>query len=166
MNPTIWLVILIISLAVECAQMNLGGICLAPGAAVAAIMSFCGLPVWMDVIAFIVVTAAFIILARPILAIYLNRHKKQARLNRLIGCDAIVICEIDNAHGVGVVNIGGREYKARSNRPNAIIREGSKVKVVEMRGDVAMVDDLKRRSTGRINLPDIGDDGFIDDYEE
>ena len=164
MNPTFWLVMFIISLAVECVLMNLVAASFAPGALVAAIMCFFDLPAWSEVIAFGAVTAVFIVVVRPILAKYLNRHKKQARLDRLIGHDAVVICEIDNAHGVGVVNISGREYKARSHRPNAVISEGSIVKVVEMKGYVAIVDDLKRRSTGRIIVPD--DDGFLDDYED
>jgi len=161
MNPTIWLVLFIILLTVECVSMNLYAVCFAPGALVAAIMCFIELPSWMSVVAFVVISAPIFIFARPILARNMNRRKRQARLDKLIGRDAIVICEIYNAHRVGVVNIGGREYKARSHRPNAVISEGSKVRVVEMQGDTAIVDDLKRTSTGRIDVPR---DVFIDDY--
>lgn len=164
MNPTFWLVMFIIALAVECVLMNLVAASFAPGALVAAVMCFMNLPAWSEIIAFVAVSALFIVLLRPVLAKYLNKKKKQARLDKLIDRDAVVICEIDNAHGVGVVNIGGREYKAQSHRPNAIIAEGTKVKVVEMKGYVAIVDDLKRQYTGRINVPD--DDGFLDDYDD
>lgn len=161
MNPTIWLVLFILFLTVECVNMNLYAACFAPGALVAAIMCFLELPGWMSVVAFVVISAPIFIFLRPILARSMNRHKKQARLDKLIGRDAIVICEIYNAHRVGVVNIGGREYRARSQRPNAVISEGSKVRVVEMHGDIAIVDDLKRTSTGRIELPR---EAFLDDY--
>jgi len=161
MNPTIWLVLLAVFLTVEFINMNLYAACLAPGALVAAVMSFMKLPVWMTILAFVVISAFIIVLIRPFLARFMNEQKKQARLDKLIGRDAIVICEIFNAHGVGVVNIGGREYRARSHRPNAVISEGSKVKVVSMRGDTAIVDDLKRTSTGRIDVPRRA---FHDDY--
>ena len=146
MNPTFWLVIFIICLGVECALMNLVAASFAPGALVAAVMCFFDLPAWSEVIAFGAVSAVFIVLARPYLVKIMNRHKKQARLDKLIGRDAIVICEINNAQGVGVVNIGGKEYRARSNRPNTTFREGMIVKVVGMMGDTAMVDDMKRRT--------------------
>ena len=161
MNPTIWLVLFIIILSVEIVSMDLMAASFAPGALVAAIMCFFELPAWMEILAFIVISAPMLIFVRPVLAKYMHRQKKQARLDRLIGSDGVVICEIYNAHGVGVVNIGGREYRARSHRPNAVISEGSKIKVVAMRGDTAIVDDLKRTSTGRIDLPK---GSFRDDY--
>lgn len=157
MNPTVWLVIFIIALSAECVTMSLRSASFAPGALVSAVMCFAGLPVWAQIVAFLVVTAIMMVLVRPRLAREFNRQKRQHRLDQLIGRDAIVICEIENAHGVGVVNIGGREYRARSNRPNAIISEGTLVKVVEMRGDVAIVDDNKRHATGRIDFPFKGD---------
>lgn len=161
MNPTIWLVLLIIFLVTEFINMNLYAACFAPGALVAAVLCFLELPGWISIAVFILLSAIMVLLIRPVLARFMNRQKKQARLDRLIGSDAIVICEIVNAHGVGVVNIGGKEYRARSQRPNAIISEGSKVKVVSMRGDTAIVDDLRRTSTGRIDIPR---GGFLDDY--
>lgn len=153
MNPTIWLILFIILLSVEIVSMNLMAASFAPGALVAAIMCFFELPAWAEILAFIVISAILFVFVRPIMARFMYEQKKQARLDKLIGRDGIVICEIYNAHGVGVVNIGGREYRARSHRPNAVISEGSKVKVVTMRGDTAIVDDLKRTSTGRIDLP-------------
>jgi membrane protein implicated in regulation of membrane protease activity len=65
----------------------------------------------------------------------------------LEGCDAIMTCRIDNAAGLGVVRIGGRNWSARSNRPNAVINEGEVVTVVTMRGNVAYVD--YKRTKGR-----------------
>lgn len=150
MNTTFWLMIFAATLMLECVLMNMVGISFAPGALAAVIMSFCGLPMWSEVLVFIVITVCFIIFIRPVLAIYFNKQKKQARFNKLIGRDAIVICEIDNAHGVGVVNIGGVEYKARSKRPNARIPEGTRVVVVEMRMDTAIVDDFVRGSKRRM----------------
>ena len=158
MNPTIWLVIIIIALAVECISMNLWSACLVPGALAGAIMCVCSLPIWAQIPAFVVISLLMMILVRPNLARYMNKQKRQHRLDMLIGRDAIVICEIENAHGVGIVNIGGREYRARSNRPNAVISEGSVVTVVAMRGDVAIVDDNKRHATGRFDYLEAGED--------
>ena len=141
--------------------MNLMAASFAPGALIAAIMCFMNLPAWAEILAFIVVSVPIFILVRPIFAKAMYKHKKQMKLDKLIGSDAVVICEIYNAHGIGVVNIGGREYKAKSHKPNARISEGSKVKVVTMRGDIAIVDDLKRTSTGRIEVPK---EYFKDDY--
>lgn len=149
MNPTIWLVIIVIALTAECVTMSLRSACIAPGAIVAAILCFAGINVWIQIFAFLAISAVMMILVRPRLARIMNRQRRQHKLDQLIGRDAIVICEIENAHGVGVVNIGGREYRARSNRPNAVISEGSVVEVVAMRGDVAIVNENRSRNAGR-----------------
>ena len=86
----------------------------------------------------------------------MNRHKKKARLERLIGKTGVVTCEIYNAHNVGVVEIEGREYKARNNRAGAVIEENAAVRVVAMRGDVAVVEEIRRRDTG--SLPGLNGD--------
>lgn len=138
-------VILIGLLVAEFVTMSLVPICFAVGTAVALVLNFMGQPIWMQVAAGLAVSLFCIIVLRPVLARYVNESKKQSKNMRQIGADAIVLCEIDNNAGVGVVNIAGREWAARSHRPNAIIPVGSVVTVVAMRGDVAIVDDHIRR---------------------
>lgn len=145
MNPTIWLMVFVVLLAIEFVSMSLMSACFAAGAVVAAVMGFAGLPIWAQIMAFVAVSAFMLVVIRPVAAKTLNRHKRQQKFDMLIGRDAVVICEIDNAHRVGVVNVGGKELSARSNRPNAIISEGAVVKIISMRGDVAIVDDMKRK---------------------
>lgn len=142
---TILFVILIALLVAEFVTMSLMPGCLAVGVAVALVLNFLEQPIWMQIAAGIAVSMACIFVIRPVLARYINESKKQSKNMRQIGADAIVLCEIDNNAGVGVVNIAGREWAARSHRPNAVIPEGSVVTVVAMRGDVAIVDDHVRR---------------------
>ena len=67
-------------------------------------------------------------------------NERERQLMDMEGCDAVVTSRIDNAAGLGVVRIGGRNWSARSNRPNAVINEGEVVTVIAMRGNVAYVD--------------------------
>lgn len=142
---TMMLVLLIVLLVVELITMTLMAGCAAVGLTVAIILKVLGQPLWIQAAAGVIVTLALLIMVRPYLARHLNKSTKQSKNMKLIGADAIVICEIDNSQGVGVVNVSGKEWSARTKHPNRVIREGNVVTVVAMNGDVAIVDDRVRR---------------------
>ncbi len=140
MTPLIWLIILIICLTIEFIRIELIGACGAVGALAGFIACIIGLDTVWQVIAAIAVAGAMLVLVRPIGMKYVMRARREKQLLELEGCDAIVTVRIDNTAGSGVVRIGGKNWSARSNRPNGVINEGEVVKVITMRGDVAYVD--------------------------
>ena len=148
MTPFVWLMIIIAALVVEFIRIELYGACLAAGSLAGLIACIAGLSnIWQIVIA-VVITVALIILVRPVGMKYVMRARREKELLGLEGSDAIVTCRINNAENAGVVRIGGRNWSARSNRPNAIIKEGEVVTVIAMRGEVAYVD-IKRQKGNR-----------------
>lgn len=138
MNIGVWFAILIASLAIEIITLNLLAGSVAVGALAGLVLSILNQPVWMQLAAFTVISALLIIVVRPGLSRYMNQSKKERKNSRLIGADAIVLCEIDNDRGFGVVNIAGREWSARSQK-GEIISEGNVVTVVDMQGNTAIV---------------------------
>ena len=143
MTPFVWLMIIIAALVIEFIRIELYGACAAAGALVGLILCIAGLDdIWQIAVA-AAVAAALVVLVRPVGMKYVMRARRDKELLSLEGCDAVVTCRIDNANNEGIVRIGGRNWSARSNRPNGVIREGEVVTVIAMRGEVAYVD-IKR----------------------
>ena len=141
----VWLIILIICLVLEFIRIELIGACGAAGAIAGLIVCFFGLGNVWQIVAAVAVALFLLIVVRPIGMKYVMRARREKQIMELEGCDAIVTCRIDNAARSGVVRIGGRNWAARSNRPNAVINEGEVVTVITMRGDVAYVDYKKSK---------------------
>lgn len=144
MSPMVWVVLLIGFLIFEFVKANLYGLCGAAGCLAGIIAFAFSLHPAIQIVIAIAVAMLLIFTARPVGMKYVNRIKKHNKMLDLEGSDAIVICKIDNAQGVGVVNIAGSEWAARSNRPNAVFNEGEVVKVIAMRNGKAYVDYKKR----------------------
>lgn len=144
MSPMIWVIIIVACLLLEIVKMEFVGICGAFGAIAGLIVNLKGLNLYIQIIVAIVFAFCMMVGLRPIGLKYINRIKKEGRLQELVGRDAIVTALIDNAQGVGVVSVAGKQWSARSNRPNAVIKEGTVVKIIAMKKDVAIVDDRKR----------------------
>ena len=144
MTPLIWLIILIICLVIEFIRIELIGVCGAAGSVAGLILCIIGVDTLWQIVAAIAVAAVLFIFIRPIGMKYVMRARREKQLMELEGCDAVVTCRIDNAAGLGVIRIGGMNWSARSNRPNAVINEGEVVTVIKMRGNVAYVDYRRR----------------------
>lgn len=147
MSPMIWVFVIVALLVIEIIRMEFLGICGAVGAVAALIVNIKGLPVAIQVVVFFVFSFCMVVGLRPFGMKYINRIKKEGRIQDLVGKDAIVMATIDNSQGVGVVSIQGKHWSARSKRPNAIIKEGTVVTVVAMNKEIAIVDDRKRNRT-------------------
>ena len=145
MSPMVWVIILIVCLVYEFVRADLYGASGALGALAGLIAYAFSLHVAIQVGIAVIVIALMIFEARPIGMKYVNKIKKHNKMLDLEGRDGIVICRIDNAQGLGIVNIGGSEWSARSNRPNTVFNEGDVVTVVAMRDGKAYVDYRKDR---------------------
>lgn len=142
--PTVWMGIMLVLLGIEFIRMELFGACGAIGALCGLISYAVGLPLIAQIGIAVVVTVILVVGVRPIGMKYVNRMRKESQIQQLVGSDAIVVCAIDNSQGVGVVTINGKQWSARSHRPNAIIPAGQVVTVVAMNNNTAIVDDNKR----------------------
>lgn len=130
----IWLVILIVSIAIEVGTLGLTSIWFAGGAVVAVIAAAFSLPVWLQIVLFLVVSLLLIIFTRPIAVKYFNKDRVRTNVESMIGRQAIVISEIDNLQGIGQVTVGGQEWSARSEDERKLMAVGTVVEIVAVSG--------------------------------
>ena len=117
----VWLVVLVALVVIELATMGLTTVWFAGGALVATLASLMHLPVALQVILFLAVSALLLYFTRPLAVKYFNKDRVRTNAESLVGRQAIVISEIDNLQGIGQVNVGGMEWSARSNRADALV---------------------------------------------
>lgn len=130
----LWLVILIISIAVEALTLGLTSIWFAGGALVAVVATAVNAPVAQQVILFLAVSLLLLFFTRPIAVKYFNKDRVKTNVESLVGRQAIVISEIDNLQGIGQVTVNGQEWSARSFDPDKILAVGTVVNIVAIDG--------------------------------
>lgn len=134
-----WLAVLIIMLVIEIVTLGLATIWFAGGALAAFAASFFGAPMWLEIILFLAVSIALLLLTRPMAVKYLNQSRVKTNVESLIGCDAVVISEINNLAGVGLITVAGQEWSAKTEDNDNIIPVGSVVTIKEIKGVRAVV---------------------------
>ena len=139
----IWLVLLVIFIAIEVATMGLTTIWFAGASLVAAILAAIGLPVYVQIAAFIVVSAVLLLFTRPIAMRYFNQDRVKTNAESIVGKQAIVTGEIDNLRATGQVTVGGMEWSARSADDSICIEEGAVVTVKAISGVKLIVEKRK-----------------------
>jgi membrane protein implicated in regulation of membrane protease activity len=99
------------------AEIFTGGFFLLPfgiGAAVAAAMSYAGLAVGWQWIAFIVVSGVLVAVTRPLARRITKESPQGVGSSRLIGARGVVVVTIDEGAGTGMVRVGREEWRADS----------------------------------------------------
>lgn len=129
-----WLIILAVLVIIELLTMGLTTIWFAGGALVAAILAMFGTPLWVQIIAALVVSIILLLTTRPIAVKHFNKDRERTNVESLIGHAAIVIGEIDNLKGIGQVNVGGQEWSARSTADSVVIPVGTVVAIKNISG--------------------------------
>ena len=138
---TIWLAVLVVCVGIEIATMGLTTIWFAGGALVSAILAALNAPLWLQIVAFFVVSLILLYLTRPVAVKYFNKDRVKTNVESLIGRQAIVISEIDNLQGIGQVTVGGQEWSARSVKDDVQLPVGSVVVVRSVSGVKLIVEE-------------------------
>ena len=134
MTVMYWLGAAAIFVVIEIITMGLTTIWFAGGALVGAVMAAFSLPLWSQIIAFVIVSVILLILTRPWALKYLNSRTVRTNADSLIGQTALVKETINNMESKGLVQLNGQDWTARSFEAGEIIPEGSEVIVKEIRG--------------------------------
>ncbi len=144
MGTTIWWLILIIVLVIiELATMGLTTIWFATGAVVAMIASVLGVPVWLQIILFILVSFIMLLFTRPVAVKHFNKERTKTNVETMVGKQAIVVSEIDNLQGIGRVMVDGVEWTGRSSDKKVSFSVGEVVVVVLVEGNKLIVSKLE-----------------------
>ena len=120
-----WLGILIVLVIIELATLGLTTIWFAGGALIAFIASLLGASIAVQVVLFLAVSVVLLFFTRPLAMKYVNKNRIKTNVDSLIGQKAIVLTDIDNLREEGQVRLDGKEWTARSENPDEIIKAGS-----------------------------------------
>lgn len=129
----IWLVLMVVFLIVEAATVTLASIWFAGGALVAMIVSLLGLEAWVQVSAFLLVSAALLAALRPLAKKYLTPKVTATNIDAVIGSTGLVTEAVENLNATGQVKLGAMYWTARSTTGEAI-PVGTKVRVDRIEG--------------------------------
>ena len=134
MYAVYWLIASAVFLLVEIMTLGLTSIWFAGGAVVAAITALFGVPFWVQMLIFIVVTFLLFALTRPVAKRYLNSKVQKTNTDALIGQTALVTQDIDNLNAKGQVKVEGQIWTARSISDDVQLHEGQKVMIESISG--------------------------------
>lgn len=133
----LWLTAFLVFAVVEMLTLDLFFIMLGGGALAGLLADFAGADLWLQIVAFCVVSLLMVVLVRPVALAHLRKGPADRRSNveRLIGEPALVM-EAVSATG-GLVKIGGDVWSARSK--TGVLAPGQQAVVSAIEGATAVV---------------------------
>ena len=135
----IWLALFVIMLIVEASEPALVSIWFALGAIVALIVSFIpGVEWWIEVIVFVVISAATLFALRPILKRYIKQNTFRSNVDAYAGKRGIVVEDIEYLKP-GAVKLGDVEWTAIPVNEKDKIQKNSIVEIVAVNGNKLIV---------------------------
>ncbi|MBQ7144362.1 MAG: NfeD family protein [Oscillospiraceae bacterium] len=133
MNVIVWAGLTVLFVIVELATYGLASIWFALGSLVGLVAAALGGPIWLQIVLFAVVSAATLLLTRPLAQKYVNSRTQATNADRVIGAKALVTEEINELAGTGSVRVDGKIWTARS-ADDSVLPAGTRVVVKEIRG--------------------------------
>ncbi len=128
-----WLAALILFAVIEGMTVGLVSIWFALGAAGGLIASAITENIWVQIIVFLVVSLAALLVIRPLAARSAKGKQEATNADRVIGQEGVVTEEIEDLRAKGQVKVGGSVWTART-EGEGTIPEGTVVKVLRIEG--------------------------------
>lgn len=130
----VWIGVLVAAVIIEAATSDFVAIWFFPAALVSLILSLFDVPVWLQILLFVLVGLALVIATRPLCRKLLKCKGEKTGAEALIGKTCIVTEEIRNIDEVGEVKVGGLCWSARAEDEERVIAVGEHVEIVEIKG--------------------------------
>lgn len=137
-----WLALLVVCLVVEASTVTMVSLWFAAGALAAMIVSLFHGAVWLQWIAFVVVSGIMLAMLRPLARKHLTPKLTKTNVDAVVGSTGVVTVAIENITAVGQVKLGGMEWTARSTSGDPI-SAGTVVRVDKIEGVKAFVTPVK-----------------------
>ena len=112
--PYLWIIIAIVAAVIEALTTALVSMWFIPAGIIAAVMALFDVPLRFQILVFLVVAIALIILQKTVFRKYFIRTEVKTNIDAIIGEKGIVTERIDNISGIGQVKIKGSYWAARS----------------------------------------------------
>lgn len=139
----LWLAAVIGFVIIEAVTLGLACIWFALGALAALILSLIGISLPLQIAAFVVVSAASLILLKPFAAKHLYTNRTATNADRVLEAKGIVTEEIDNERSCGQVKVNGQIWTARAANADQKIAIGSHVIIKEISGVKLLVETIE-----------------------
>ncbi|MGH7882411.1 MAG: NfeD family protein [Candidatus Dormibacteraceae bacterium] len=137
----IWIVIALLLVVAEVVTVALFALFLSLGAVGAAVAAFAGFSLLPQALAFAGVSAAGILLLRPLLLLFKKRRSSASGAGEMIGQSAIVVRTTEGADRLGHVRLDGEDWPARRRDGQSLIVD-SKVSIIALEGATLIVDPI------------------------
>ena len=128
-----WTAATVVFVLVELATVGLASIWFALGALCALIIAALGGALWLQILCFLAVSVAALILTRPLVKKYINAKTHPTNADRVLGTTSVVEETIDNLAGTGAVRADGKVWTARS-ADGSVIEAGTHIVIREIQG--------------------------------
>ena len=142
----LWLILMVVLLIAEASTVALVSMWFAAGALAALLMSQLGAAVWIQVLAFLAVSAVLLTALRPIAKKHFTPKLTATNVDSVIGSTCLVTAAIDNVSAAGQGKLGAMGWTARAT-DGAPIPEGTLVKVDKIEGVKAFVSPVETKVT-------------------
>lgn len=129
----VWLGVTALAAFVEAVTMTLVSVWCVVGGLVAVFAAYFGASVPTQLLLFLGVSILTAAVVRPLAKKYADPHKVATNADRLLGMEAKVTEDIDNARSSGAVYVDGKTWTARS-ADGSVIPAGTQVKVQKIEG--------------------------------
>jgi len=140
----LWLVLMLVLAFLEAATTQLVTIWFALGALAAMLASIFHAPVWLQVLLFAFVSAAALILTRPLAKKLMKTDKVPTNADRVLHQTGIVRDAVDNTAATGTILVAGSVWSARS-ADDSPIPSGTQVTVERIEGVKCIVSIKKEK---------------------
>lgn len=138
----VWLVAIVLAIIIEALTNQLVSIWFAVGGIVALIVSLFDVPLWLQCLLYVLVTAVTLLATRPLSRKLLHFKKENTNADRYIGKTGIILVEVNNSEGKGQVEVMGSVWAAHS-ETGGKIPVGSSVLVKEITGVKLVVNPIQ-----------------------
>lgn len=139
----LWIIVLIVTIAIEAVTMGLTTIWFTGGAFAALIIEMLNGSVWLQITVFLLVSLILLFYTRQIAVKYFNREREKTNLDSLIGKQAVVTSSIHNLQETGQVMVDGKEWTARSSDASKTFEKEAIVRIVSINGVKLIVEALE-----------------------
>ena len=132
--PFVWLGVVVLAVIVEMSTVTLVSIWFLPSALVAMILAFCGVPLWIQILVFLVLSGLFLIFIMPLSKKLFGMKHVATNADSLIGEKAVVVENINNLEACGQVKVRGQIWTARTADGSVTYEKGEILNVIAIEG--------------------------------
>lgn len=130
----VWIGVIVAAIVLEMLTDQLIAVWFMPSAIVCAILDLCGVPMPWQLLVFLLVSVAGIVLSRTLLKKWLRFTKTATNVEAVVGEKCVVTERIDNYAGCGQAKVRGQIWSARSIDDDETFEAGEILRVVAVEG--------------------------------